>query len=305
MTYVLSASRRTDIPGFYTDWFMTQINAGFFEIKNPFTRKTRRFDVSPKTIHSIVFWSKNYDVFIRSGAGRRLREMGFHLFFNFTINSGSSRLEPCLPELSRRIDQLETLARLFGPQAITWRFDPICFYRTKQNGPIESNLAHFPFIAQKASQIGIPRCVTSFFDPYAKIKRRLNFLAKTTGEYTEFIDPEPARKAAIIRQMSKDLSGLGMGLSLCCEKEIFNLVGPETQVQQHACINGRKLQALFGGTCITARDYGQRSKKGCLCTKSVDIGSYDDHPCYHNCLFCYARPYMDTAPGKKRLNNEN
>ena len=38
------------------------------------------------------------------------------------------------------------------------------------------------------------------------------------------------------------------------------------------------------------RDTGQRVQKGCGCKVSVDIGVYHQHPCYHNCLFCYANP---------------
>ena len=57
---VLSVSRRTDIPAFYLDWFMQGIEKGFFDVVNPYNRKTSRVDARPRRIHSIVFWSKNF-----------------------------------------------------------------------------------------------------------------------------------------------------------------------------------------------------------------------------------------------------
>jgi hypothetical protein len=124
---ILSASRRTDIPGFYMDWFMERIRIGFFEVKNPYTRITRKVEASKDSVHSIVFWSKNYDAFIHTGAGEKLKRLGFNLYFNFTINSESPLLEKSIPPLSQRLNQLKQLASLFGPRNIAWRFDPVCF----------------------------------------------------------------------------------------------------------------------------------------------------------------------------------
>lgn len=287
---ILSASRRTDIPAFYLDWFLNQMNEGYFVIKNPYTKKSKRFQVSPDTIHTIVFWSKNFDHFIKKKAGEKLKKDGFNLYFNFSINPENPILEPNVPDLSSRIKQLKQLSDCFGPESITWRFDPICFYQTKANTLPISNLDHFQKISQMVSGTGISRCVTSFFDPYPKIGRRL----KKSGLCLKFIDPPMAQKTSLIEQMARDLSDLGIHLYLCCEKEIFNTLNEQLGVRQNACIDGRMFQNRSQMQCVTSKDYGQRFKKGCQCTKSVDVGSYDDHPCYHNCLFCYARPLMDT-----------
>ena len=32
---ILSVSRRTDIPAFYSDWFFNRIKAGFVDVRNP------------------------------------------------------------------------------------------------------------------------------------------------------------------------------------------------------------------------------------------------------------------------------
>ena len=84
---ILSASRRTDIPAFYMDWFMDHIKLGFFNVKNPYNKSIKKVEVSKNLIHSIVFWSKNYDPFLKAKAGERLIQLGFNIYFNFTINS--------------------------------------------------------------------------------------------------------------------------------------------------------------------------------------------------------------------------
>nr|NJM01899.1 DUF1848 domain-containing protein [Desulfobacula sp.] len=101
--------------------------------------------------------------------------------------------------------------------------------------------------------------------------------------------------------MEKHLSKLGMQLSLCCEKELFSGLGKGAGILENACVDGRLLKRNFGGTPETGRDYGQRSRQGCRCTRSIDIGSYDEHPCFHNCLFCYAAPDMDNKIKRSRI----
>ena len=36
---VISVSRRTDIPAFYTEWFLNRIKAGYVDVINPFNTK--------------------------------------------------------------------------------------------------------------------------------------------------------------------------------------------------------------------------------------------------------------------------
>lgn len=277
------------------DWFMDRIRLGFFEVKNPYTRTIKTVEVSKKTIHTIVFWSKNYDAFIRMKAGQRLNQLGFNLYFNFTINSESSLLEPGLLPLNQRLSQLNALASLFGPENIAWRFDPVCFYKTDRTGIEKNNLLDFAVISDQASNIGIKKCVTSFLDIYPKIHKRLDFLSRKKEVSPIFTDPPLEKKLEVIQWMERQLSKLNMRLSLCCEKEMFSYLGAGTTVLENACVDGNLFKINFGGAPETKRDFGQRSKQGCKCTRSIDIGSYDEHPCFHNCLFCYAAPDIDNT----------
>lgn len=291
---IISASRRTDIPAWYTPWFLKQIRQKHFITVNPFTRKPKQVDVCPENTHSIVFWSKNYGSFLALDAHGILKDLGFNLFFNFTVNSRSPLLEPGLPDLDTRIAQVKVLADRFGPNAVAWRFDPICFY-THGTQCVENNLSDFLYIADAMADMGITVCVTSFYDAYRKVDFRTRHLAKTGGPYICFTDPDPAEKKQLICSMAAQLEKKQIRLHLCCETKLYDTVKPGcTNIFENACINGFLLEELYGGTPETRRDYGQRAKKGCRCTSSIDIGSYQDHPCYHNCLFCYANTQMDT-----------
>jgi len=288
---IISASRRTDIPAFYMPWFMAQISREFFEVTNPFNQRVSIVPATPDKVHTIVFWSKNFGPFLDQSYGEQLLKQGYHLFFNFTINSACTSLEPGVPLLKQRLDQLEHLCRRFGPDTINWRFDPLCFFKTG-GGLLQDNLHDFSGIAEKAAECKIVRCITSFMDHYPKIRRRLS-----TRPGFAFIDPPLEKKVEIVNGMKKKLAGTNIHLSVCCEKELLEAIPRSSSITASSCIPGDLIQKLFGGGPSLKKDAGQRVKAGCGCTLSTDIGSYGLQPCYHNCLFCYANPV--SGPGGK------
>jgi len=306
---VISASRRTDIPAFYMPWFMKQIGQGFFEVVNPFNQHVSVVPATPGHVHTIVFWSKNFGPFIDRGYGRQLLDLGYHLFFNFTINSDSPDLEPHVPPLNERLHQLEFLTGHYGADAVNWRFDPVCYYRTGQGGlqekaelslprqtqtklmPLRHNLSDFSLIADCAARLKISRCITSFMDHYPKIRRRLS-----SRPDFEFIDPPPAQKVTTILDMESRLAALNIRLFTCCEKDLVEALPATSSVTPSSCIPNDLLMKIYSGRLSLRKDSGQRVKAGCGCKMSVDIGSYREQPCYHNCLFCYANP--TSSPGE-------
>lgn len=282
---ILSVSRRTDIPAFYMPWFMDQVHRACIEVINPFNQQVRRVAVSPETVHTMVFWSKNFGPFLDGGYGEQLHVLGYHLFFNFTVNSQLPILEPDVPDLARRLNQLRELCRRFGRASVQWRFDPICHYTTGTGG-IQNNLADFETIAAVAGDCGIDLCITSFMDHYRKIARR-------TGAGFTFVEPSAADKTTLLLSMQETLAPLDIGLTLCCEKDVLEGLPMGSGIRSGACISGHRIMAVHGGRVSTRRDPGQRRASGCGCGVSVDVGSYSLHPCHHNCLFCYANPARD------------
>ncbi len=263
---------------------MEQIDKGFFETVNPFNQKKTIVPATPDHVHTIVFWSKDFARFIDGGFGDQLRKKGFHLFFNFTVNSEVSFLEPNLSPLENRIEQADILCKQFGPEAIFWRFDPICFY-TLPDGSVGNNLSDFHKIAQQMAASGIQKCITSFMDHYSKINTR-----PRPFEGFCFIDPDISKKVRVLQRMESVIASQNMKLYTCCEKKVLSAMPLETKIQNSSCIPSRLLTDLFGGSLSYKKDTGQRIKQGCGCMVSKDIGLYKQHPCYHNCLFCYANP---------------
>lgn len=282
---ILSVSRRTDIPAFYMPWFMDQVTREVVEVVNPFNQQARQVAVTPERVHAMVFWSKNFGPFLAGRYGERLQALGYHLFFNFTINSRSPFLEPGVPDLNQRLAQLRQLCHRFGAATVQWRFDPICHFTTPAGG-IETNLDDFQIIAAATGACGIATCTTSFMDHYRKIERR------TRGALT-FVEPSPAEKVKILLNMEGTLSPLGIQLTLCCEKKALGQLPAGSTISAGACISGRRIMAVHGGRVSLRQDSSQRKASGCGCTVSVDVGSYSLHPCHHNCLFCYANPACD------------
>jgi hypothetical protein len=284
MKIILSASRRTDIPAFYMDWFMDRIGAGFFETVNPYNQKKTIVPATPDHAHTIVFWSKNFSRFLSEDYGEALRANGYHLFFQFTVNTEIPFLEPRLPPLAQRLEQAAALCRNFGPDTVSWRFDPICFYTT-ENGEIGNNLSDFSKIAEKMAAAGVTRCITSFMDHYGKIKRR-----PVPYDGFRFVDPDRDQKIQVLERLAKITASFDMELHVCCEKETLSTLPQAIGVKAGSCISGHRIKEIFGGSVSLKKDTGQRIKQGCGCTVSTDIGIYNRHPCYHNCLFCYANP---------------
>ena len=281
---VISASRRTDIPAFYMDWFMSRIDKGEFEVVNPYNRRVFTVPATTDKVHTLVFWSKNFGPFLSGNYGEKLLKRGYHLYFSFTVNTENPLLEPNLPPLSERRRQLEGLSGRFGAESVDWRFDPICFYRT-ETGTVRNNLGDFSAISDIASRNGVRRCITSFMDHYRKIQNRIKPMAGFS-----FIDPPAEEKIEILLDLNRTAGEKDIRLHLCCEKELLSLLPENAGIKQSACIPNHRLKAIHGGRISLAKDKGQRIQAGCGCRVSVDIGSYNLHPCRHNCLFCYANP---------------
>jgi hypothetical protein len=293
---ILSASRRTDIPAFYMDWFMAGIETGVFEVINPYNQNCRQVPAGPHQVHSIVFWSKNFGPFLSGDFDRRLQQLGYRLFFNFTINTPIPELEPHVPPLKERLRQMAALSRRHDPETITWRFDPICFFRRDQRHAFHPNLDALETIADALADAGIRRCVTSFVDLYRKVRNRL------PAAGLELTDPPVHVKSETLRVMAAVLAQREISLGVCCEQTVLDALPPATGIRSGDCIPGLLLARLYGTDFALKKDPGQRRTRGCTCNVAADIGSYRQQPCYHNCLFCYANPQAPDRreSGRKR-----
>lgn len=280
---VLSASRRTDIPAFYTEWFMACVEAGTFPVENPFNGRVRRIPARPETAPYIVFWSKNYGPFLRKGCAGALQRSGFQLFFHFTVNLENPVLEPRVPSLEDLLLQMRELLRTVPPKAVTWRFDPLCSYRL-EGGRSANNYEGFSRIAKAMGRLGVVRCVTSFLNLYPKVVRRARHRGVT------FLEMSADERLKVLLEMEEVLGNEGIALEVCCEKDLAAAVPETSRIDASSCISHRLLAEVYGGALSGRRDRGQRVQEGCGCMEAKDVGSYRHHPCRHRCLYCYANP---------------
>lgn len=275
---VLSASRRTDIPAFYLDWFLARLGQGSFVVQNPVGGVRRHVATHPQQVQAIVFWSKDFSRLL----ARTAELAPYHLFFNFTLNSESPVLEPRVPPLTQRLGQLRELASRFGPASITWRFDPIVCW--EEDGVRRHNLGQFDRILEAAASAGVERLVISFLDLYPKVEKRA-----TRVPGFRFYRPSLDEMIDLAIPLAKRARAAGMRVLACCERALLDGLPPGL-IEPSRCIDNELLSRLYGPGASLAPDRGQRRSAGCGCQVSVDIGSYTLHPCAHNCLYCYASP---------------
>ncbi|MBN2329379.1 MAG: DUF1848 family protein [Candidatus Omnitrophica bacterium] len=276
MRTVISASRRTDIPGFYMRWLENRIRQGGVEVRNP-VMKDRTYHVSlrPEDVHTIVLWSKNFRPFLDSPLSRDQR---FRWHFNFSLVD-CPEWERGAPPLDERLRQAREIAGRWSPHHINWRFDPIVFWEGGRRNNVES----FQPICDVMGELGVSRCTVSFVSWYNKVTKR------EIVRELDYYDPPLTQKLDILSRLSDIARERGMTLASCSNDALLAAEG----VEKGRCIDGRLLSELAGERCSLARDGSQRSD--CGCTKSSDIGGYQ-MSCPHNCLYCYAKPVKPPKP---------
>lgn len=265
---------------------MDGVGAGAFFVANPFNGRVARVPADPRAAPVIVFWSKNYGPFLRGGYGPELLRRGYRLLFHFTVNSENPLLEPNVPPLHERLRHVRQLTDLVPPEAVRWRFDPLCFYQTG-DGRLQHNLQDLERIGSAMAHAGIRECITSFMHPYEKVARR----AAAQGR-CRFVDPPRTQKQEILAWMQEKLTPLSVRLTLCCQKSLLEAIGGAgCELGASACLSHPWIEAVYGPLGLSRRpDKGQRRSQGCECHTARDVGSYRTHPCPHRCLYCYANP---------------
>lgn len=123
---IVSASRSTDIPAFYADWFLHRLKMGYSAWTNPFNGV--RSYVSYANTRLIVFWSKNPKPLLNEGGCLDyLAEKGINCYVQYTLNDYvTEKLERgVLLSVQERIDTFKQLVDRLGFGKVIWRFDPM------------------------------------------------------------------------------------------------------------------------------------------------------------------------------------
>ena len=260
---IINTGQRTDIPAFYSDWFVNRLKEGYVCVRNPYDfHQVSRYRLDPQVVDVIGFCTKN--------PAPMLRHMDllapFGQFWYVTITCYGRDIEPYVPERERVMDAFCELSEIVGEDAVGWRYDPIFV------NEVYTVEYHIDAFAQMARRLRghTKLCVFSFLDLYGKVMR--NF--------------PKARNVDLA-----DRSRLGQELIHICK---------ENGMQARPCHEGSEWEA-YGADCsgcmtipvyeraIKMRLHAPKKKgarDGCACYLSCDIGAYDT--CGHLCRYCYA-----------------
>ncbi|HIW73957.1 MAG TPA: DUF1848 domain-containing protein [Firmicutes bacterium] len=278
---ILSASRRTDLPAFYTEWFYRRLREGYALARGPFRpHRLSRVPLSAEVLDGVVFWSKNPAPLLE-GPGRAaldlLESWGVPYYVQFTITPYGPEMEPGLPPKAGLLALFRRLVRERGPGRAVWRYDPVVV-----NAACTAawHRERFAWMAEELAGAA-DECVFSFLDLYPRARSR------SAGLADRAVPPPVQRELAL--SFAETAAKTGLRLRSCCEEPIREAAG----ILPGACIDPCRLERLGGFSLRTKRDAGQRP--GCGCAESVDIGAYAT--CPHGCVYCYANASVKTAAG--------
>lgn len=269
---IISASRRTDIPAFYSNWFFNRIKEGFLYVRNPMNRKQiSKILLNKEVVDCIVFWTKNPAPMMD-----KLKQLSEYVYyFQYTLNPYGNKIEKNVPKIEKSLFNFKTLSDQIGSDRIIWRYDPI-FYTDGFN--YSDHLQFFEKIAKSLSKY-IKKCVISFLDVYKKCEKNMRPILFQTLEDAEMLN--------IAREFSLICQEYGIEIETCAEEIDLSKIG----IMRGKCIDDKLISKISHKNIKVKKDKTQRDVCGCVA--SIDIGSYNS--CKHNCIYCYANYDLNTV----------
>lgn len=268
---ILSVSRRTDIPNYYSEWFFNRVKEGYLYVRNPINaHQISKIVLSPNIVDCIVFWTKNPENMLP-----RLDELKkYNYYFQFTLTGYGRDIEPGIPNKRKHlISVFHDLSKHIGRERVIWRYDPILINETYT---IAYHLKAFKAIAEKLNGY-TDKVVISFVDLYAKTKRnteKLNIICPSKGDMCK-----------IAVEMAQIAATNHMTIESCAEHMDLQECG----VKHGTCIDKDLIQNIIGYEIVGNKDKNQREECGCF--ESVEVGTYNT--CKNGCRYCYANYSYD------------
>lgn len=280
---ILSVSRRTDIPNYYSGWFLNRIKEGYLYVRNPMNaHQISKISLSPEVVDCIVFWTKNPEPMFS-----RLDELdAYKYYFQFTLTGFGSDMEYNVPHKKESmIPIFQKLSRKIGKEKIIWRYDPIIF--TDKYNP-EYHLNAFKQIAEELHGY-TSKCVISFVDIYAKNKENM----KTLNSF--FLSENDL--AAFGKEIALIAASHNIKVAACAETVDLSPYG----IEQNCCIDKELIEKITGCKIQAGKDKNQR--KECGCVESIEVGTYNT--CKNGCRYCYANGSRERVSQNCKLYDVN
>jgi hypothetical protein len=279
---VISASRRTDVPAFYSRWLLTRLRAGFCHTANPFSGEVYRIGLAPDDVVALALFTRDPRPMLRHLPA--LTAEGYHVYGHVTLNGYPRDLEPRSPWLPRATAAMRQLGEVLGRENVVWRYDPIVL---TDETPEAWHVARFAGLAE-ALRDSAGECCVSFVDRYRKSERNLT----AAGVMPRWDDaPRQLKLAETLHGIAEEN---GIAMRACCEDSLA-AVGAE----RAACVDRARAARMRPDLDLHLRSTPTRS--GCGCGESADIGAYGT--CAFGCTYCYATE--TPAHGIRRLREHD
>jgi len=274
---IISASRRTDIPAFYGEWFMNRLKDGEVLVRNPMNSKqVTRVYLTPEKVDCIVFWTKNPSEFIKYLP--QIDSMGYKYYFLFTLTSYDQSVEVNVDKKKKIIDIFKQLSNAVGKEKVIWRYDPILLTASYNK---DYHFKWFEYLAQNLSSY-TDECIISFLSFYNKVKRNMGDI--------KCVLPEMPMIELFAEHFARISKKYGISLYTCSHEFDLDKYG----IGHAKCVDDQIIEKITGNILRLKKDKSQREECGCV--ESKDIGAYNS--CNHGCIYCYA----NCSEGKVRLN---
>jgi hypothetical protein len=276
---IISASRRTDIPAFYTKWFINRLKERFCIVQNPFNQSTfHRVNLDPGDVDVIVFWTRNAHPMLRYLSD--MDHMGYRYYFHYTITGNTRLLDPYCPEPMDAVRSFLKLSESIAPDRVIWRYDPIVF-TAKTDEIFHRDM--FEFLASNLRGF-TKRVVVSLVQRYKKNRRRL----RTEDDAGPLLmDISDTRLGVFMNSLASIAAANGLEILSCAQEKDLSPFG----IKAGSCIDPDLIKQLFELNVSRRKDPGQRP--ACRCVVSRDIGAYDT--CIYGCRYCYATTTLEKA----------
>lgn len=277
---IIQTGMRTDIPAFYSKWFLNRIKEGYVLVRNPYNeRQVTRYRLAPDVVDLVAFCTKNPAPMLPYM--NVLKPYGQYWFVSITPYGKD--IEPNVPDKEKVMDDFKKLSDIAGVDSMGWRYDPVFIDETHS---VEWHITEFEKIAENLCGY-TKSCVISFINIYKKVERN----------FPEAREVSKSDRITLGKELIKIAKNYGMTIRPCAEGDELAPYGADCsgcmtvntfETALHACLN------------VPNRKTNQRNGQ-CACLLGVDIGAYDT--CGHLCKYCYANSNAELVKENMKKHN--
>lgn len=263
---IISVSRRTDIPSYYSTWFFNRLKEGYAYVRNPMNpHQISEISLSPDVVDGIVFWTKNPTPMLNS-----LDKLhNYTYYFQYTLTPYGDDVEKNIPSKNNIIiPTFRKLSSLIGKERVVWRYDPILL---SDKYTLQYHMQCFCRLCDKLADY-TEKCTISFLDLYKNMQRNITPLGIRPLSY--------GQAEELAGHFSEVAHEHGIYIDTCAENMELDKYG----IKHASCIDQDRLERIGNYKLDIERDKNQRD--ACNCVSSIDLGAYNT--CQNGCVYCYA-----------------